>query len=209
MKKIIALILVIGCMLSLASCHILFPNGQDEPDDTQKPDDSASIPEIQNKIDASAPIGADITVLYSTTLGDLNGSYNVVYNEDGTATVNYSYEKFNTLTAGNATTELKSVISGTVTVAADGSVSGDLGAEGLNAVSFDLILDAGKLSSVAIDAGVLSADVKAADTAAVLGVALEYDVELVVATGTNGVTYMTVAYNTAHGPVEIVTSYKY
>ena len=208
MKKIIALILVIGCMLCLASCETLFPSNQGTPDDTQKPDDSYAIPDIQAKIDASAPAGADITVSFVTALGELCGSYDVAYNEDGTATVNYSYEQFNTFTAGEIATELKSVISGTVTVAADGSVSGDLGAEGLNAVSFKLQLDEGKLSSVAINAGVLSATVKAADTAAVLGVALDYDVQLVVATGTTGVTYMSVAYTTAHGPVEIVTTYR-
>lgn len=208
MKKIIALILAIACMLCLASCDILFPGNTEKPDDTQKPDDSHAIPDIQAKIDASAPMGADVAVSFETALGELNGSYDVAYNEDGSATVNYSYEKFNTFTAGETATELKSVVSGTVTVAADGTVSGDLGAEGLNAVSFKLQLDEGKLTSVAINAGVLSATVKAADTAAVLGVALDYDVQLVVATGTTGVTYMTVAYTTTYGPVEIVTTYK-
>ena len=200
MKKIIALILAIGCILSLASCHLITGNTPDEPDD------SASIPEIQSKVDASAPQGADITVTFKTALGDLNGAYDVLYNEDGTATVAYSYEKFNTL--GEGSTELKSTYTGTVTVAADGAVSGDLGAEGLSAVSFELKLDESKLSGVAINAGVLNATVKAEHTEAVLGVALGYDVQLIVATGTTGVTSMTVSYTTANGEVEIVTVYK-
>lgn len=201
MKKIIALILAIGCILSLASCNLF--NGSNN---VENPDDSASIPDIQSKVDASAPQGADITVTFKTALGDLNGAYDVLYNEDGTATVAYSYEKFNTL--GEGSTELKSTYTGTVTVAADGSVSGDLGTEGLSAVSFELKLDESKLSGVAINAGVLNATVKAEHTEAVLGVALGYDVQLIVATGTTGVTSMTVSYTTANGDVEIVTVYK-
>ena len=57
MKKIIALILVIVCTLSLASCQ--FFGNTDEP---ETPDDSASIPDIQAKVDATAPKGADVTV---------------------------------------------------------------------------------------------------------------------------------------------------
>ena len=58
MKKILALILVVGCMLALVSC---FPTNTPE-----EPDDSDAIPTIQAKIDASAPNGAEVTVtLYS------------------------------------------------------------------------------------------------------------------------------------------------
>lgn len=198
MKKILALILAVCCIFALASCQ--FFTG------TETPDDSYAIPDIQAKIDASAPSGADITVTFKTSLGDLNGAYDVTYNEDGTANVDYSYEQFNTIEAG--VSELKSTVTGTVTVAADGSVSGTLTTEALNAVSFDLKLDENKLSNVAINAGVLSANVKAADTAAVLGVAIDCDVQLTVVTGTNGITSMTVAYTTNFGAVEIVTLYK-
>ena len=201
MKKIIALMLVLGCIFAFASCEFLMNS-----DNT--PDDSASIPDIQAKIDASAPAGADITVTFKTALGDLNGSYDVLYNEDGTATGAYSYEKFNTFSEDGASTDLKTTTEGTVTVAADGKVSGDLGTEGLTAVSFDLKLDENKLSSVVINAGVLNATVKAENTEAVLGVALNYDAQLVVVTGTNGVTSMTVSYTTTLGNVEIVTLYK-
>lgn len=206
MKKIIALILVVGCVLSLASCQLF---GKDPSKDNNDPDDSVSISSIQEKIDASAPKGASITVAFATKLGDLNGSYDVAYNEDGTASVDYSYEKFNTFTDGETSSELKSTVSGNVTVAVDGSVSGDLGAEGLTAVSFDLSLEEGKLSNVVINAGVLSADVKAEDTAAVLGVALNYDAKLSVSTGTNGITSLSVTYTTNNGEVEIVTTYNY
>ena len=201
MKKIIALILVIGCVLSLASCNFISGGNNNTPDD------SASIPEIQAKIDASAPKGADVTVTFKTSLGELNGTYHVVYNEDGTATVDYSYEKFNKVEDG-VLTLLKSTYTGTVTVAADGTVIGDIGStDALNAISYDLKLDESKLSSVSINAGVLRADVKAADTEAVLGAALDCDVNLIVATSANGVSSFTVGYTTNLGEVEIVTTY--
>ena len=201
MKKIIALLLVLGCMLAFVSCFNNNPNN--------KEDDSDAIPDIQAKIDATAPLGADITVVFKTALGDLNGAYDVTYNEDGTATVDYSYEKFNEFGADNASNEIKSTVEGTVTVAADGTVVGDIGSsDALNAVSFDLKLDANKLDSVSVNAGTLIATVKAANTEAVLGVALNCDAQLTVSTGTNGVTSMTVAYTVANGNVEIVTLYK-
>lgn len=223
MKKILALILIIGCILSFAACDMLFPTeeqptpdnsgvtetpAEDEKEEPAKPDDAESLPAIQDKIDASNPKGAVVTVTFNTALGELVGTYNVDYAEDGSATVNYSYEKFNTFTEGQASTELKSTVTGTATVAVDGTVSGDLGQDGLNAVSFKLQLDASKLSDVAINAGVLKATVKAENTAEVLGVALAYDVQLVVTTGTNGVTSMSLAYTATKGEVEIVALYK-
>ena len=203
MRKIIALVLVIGCVLSLASCGLFVTK---EPQQT--PDDATKLPDIQAKVDAAAPAGADITVAFKTSLGELVGTYDVLYNEDGTASVAYSYEKFNPFTEGEVNTELKTTVSGNVTVAADGTVNGDLGTEGLTAVSFDLALKADKLSNVSINAGVLIATVKAQDTEAILGVALDYDAQLTVATSAIGVTSMTVAYQTSLGEIEIVTLYK-
>ena len=223
MKKFLALILIIGCILSFAACDVLFPSEEPTPDsgnndvtetpdnekeENNKPNDAEFLPTIQEKIDASNPKGAEVTVTFGTALGELVGTYNVAYAEDGSATVDYSYEKFNTFTDGQTSTELKSTVTGTATVAVDGTVSGDLGQDALNAVTFKLQLDASKLSDVTINAGSLKATVKAADTAAVLGVALEYDVQLVVTTGETGVTSMSLAYTAAKGEVEIVTLYK-
>ena len=236
MKKILALILVMACILSFAACDLLLPpdntdntppveetpddnnndnndnnNENNEPDNKEEipePDDAEALPTIQEKIDATAPNGAEITVIMKSLLGTLTGTYDVTYNEDGTATVDYSYEKFNSFTQDQTSTELKSTVTGTVTVAADGSVSGDLSADALNAVAYELKLDESKLGELAINAGVLKATVKADDTASVLGVALNYDVQLVVNTGSNGVTSIVLSYTTNVGEVEVVTLYK-
>ena len=92
MKKIIALLLVLGCIFVFASCD---NNGGKDNTDMGGVDISKAISDLQAALDASAPDAADITVVLESSLGNLNGSYNVVFNEDGTATVTYSYEKFN------------------------------------------------------------------------------------------------------------------
>ena len=203
MKKILAIILVIGCVLSFAACNLF-------KKDNERTDDASDIPAIQAKIDASAPISAEINVVLKSSLGNLNGVYNVTYNEDGTAFVSYSYEQFNKFEEGSSTTELKSTVTGNTTVSADGKVADSIGGvASVEAVSFDIKLDENKLESVKIDAGALSAKIKAADTEAVLGVALAYDVDIIITTGSNGVTAIAISYTTTSGPVEINASYSY
>ena len=203
MKKILAIILVIGCVLSFAACNLF-------KKDNERTDDASDIPAIQAKIDASAPISAEINVVLKSSLGNLNGVYNVTYTEDGSAFVSYSYEQFNKFEEGSSTTELKSTVTGNTTVSADGKVADSIGGvASVEAVSFDIKLDENKLESVKIDAGALSAKIKAADTEAVLGVALAYDVDIIITTGSNGVTAIAISYTTTSGPVEINASYSY
>ena len=96
MKKIIALMLVVGCIFAFASCNLIpgFGTG-DSGGDTGKVDNSEGIAAIQSAIDASAPDIAEISVVLDSSLGTLNGEYDVTYNEDGSAIVNYYYELFN------------------------------------------------------------------------------------------------------------------
>ena len=203
MKKIIAFLLVMCCVLALAAC-----GGGKDPTDEVGVDNSQAISDIQSAFDASAPDVADITVVLKSSLGDLNGSYNIVYNEDGTATVTYSYEKFNSFEDG--ADEVKSTFSGTTTVAADGTVTDSLGGTAsVEAITFDIQLDESKLSSVVAGAGALNAKVKAADTKAILGVEIGYDVDLVISSGKLGVTSVAISYNSASGPVEIIAVYTY
>ncbi len=202
MKKIVAFLLMICCVFALAAC--------DDPsdDNNDKVDYSQAISDMQTVIDASAPAVADITVVLKSSLGDLNGSYNVVYNEDGTATVTYSYEKFNSFE--DISGELKSTYTGTTTVAADGTVTDSLGGTAsVEAITFDVQLDESKLGSVVAGAAALNAKVKAADTKAVLGVEIGYDVDLVISSGKLGVTSVAISYDSASGPVEIVAVYTY
>ena len=223
MKKILALILIVSCIFTLCSCGLFKKNDDNNDNDngsnnTQTGGDNnsgnetpaidvAAIAAIQAKIDASKPVTADITVTLEAALDDLLSEYNVTYNDDGTATVVYTYEKFNTFDEDSD--EYKSSYSGTVTVGADGAVSGDIGTASVEALTFDINLDTSKLATAEVVAGVLTATVKAANTASILGVNLGSDASIVVSTNASGVSFIAISYISAAGPVEIIATYTY
>ena len=219
MKKILALILLVGCIFTLCSCKFFKKDKEDEtpnnnnsdvvvPDNDTPTVDTEAIAAIQAKIDASTPDTADITVTLKAVLGDLDSEYNVIYNQDGTATVAYTYEKFNSFDADSD--EYKSTYSGTVTVAADGTLSEDVGGTAsVEALTFDITLDAAKLTAPTVVSGVLNATVKAENTQALLGVNLGADASLVVSTGANGVSSVAISYTSAAGQIEIIATYTY
>lgn len=207
MKKIIALALVLCCVFSLASCK-----DKNKDDNKNKVDVSAYISEMQTALDSSAPDVADVTVKLSASLGELNGSYNVTYSEDGAALVVYSYERFNSFEDGAIADDIKSTYTGTALIGPDGSISDDSGVvdtEVLGTIRFNYNLDKSKLQSVTASSGVLSAKIAAADTEAILGVALDCDADIVITAGSLGVNTISISYNSAGGPVEIVAVYTY
>lgn len=202
MKKILALILVLGCIFAFASCN-LFPGT-----DAETPKETVA--DIQKAIDESAPLGASVTVLLESTIGDLNGSYNIAYNNDGTATVNYSYERFNEFTLDSVKEEFKSTVSGVVTVSADGQLSEEIGGvASVEAVSFDIALKEEYFVTVDVSSSVLRGTIKSENTYDVLGVDILYDVDLVIFTGSGRVTSVVISYVSDAGPVEITSVYRY
>lgn len=206
MKKILALVLVISCVFALGSCKLVKKwFGKDKTDAPVV--NAADVTPVQEKLDASVPETAKITVSFKSSLGELESSYDVTYNLDGTATVVYYYEKFNTSTEGDS---FKDEYNGQVLINANGELVGaPAGMTGVEALAFDINLDPTKLYSATVTSGVLHAVVKAENTAAVLGVAIGADVELIVAVGTLGVGSISVSYVTAEGSVEIITTYTY
>ena len=176
----------------------------------KKKTDHTGLSSVQSAIDSSAPKSADINVEFNSTLGKLEGEYDVVYNEDGTATVDYTYEKFNNFDADTAVRDgVTSEFSGTVVVAADGSVSGLDGVASVEAVTFELNLNPDKISSYEAGSSILTAKVPASNTASVLGVAIDADVELVVTTGADRVTSVVMTYALTNGTVTITAVYHY
>ncbi len=205
MKKIIALILVIGCIFALTACKLF---SRDDVEESKV--DADAVAAMQAKIDASAPDGAVIRVTLTGDLGDLNSKYDVIYNADGTATVVYSYEVFNSFDETETFDGPKTVKTGTVTVEADGALSDEVGGTAfVESVTFNIKLDASKLSSAAESAGVLSAKIPANNTAAILGVSVGSDVDLLISTGSDGVTSVVISYTTSSGDIEISTTYVY
>ena len=222
MKKILALILLVSCILTLCSCGLLNNkknnnNADNGSNNTQTggntsgnntPNvDTATVAAIQSKIDASKPVAADITVTLKAVLDELNSEYNVTYNEDGTATVVYTYEKFNSFDEDSD--EYKSTYTGTVIVGADGTLTGDVDNASVEALTFDINLDVAKLATVEVVSGVLTATIKAANTASVLGVNLGSDASVVVSTNASSVVFIAISYNSVAGPVEIIATYNY
>ena len=202
MKKILALILIVGCIFAFASCGLL-GGGKDETP-------PADVSSIQQAIDASAPVSAKITVELNAVLGDLNGEYNVDFNSDGSATVNYSYELFNEFNVDSVELGPKSTYTGVVTVSADGQLSEEIGGvAAAEAVSFDIALDEALFETVTVESSVLRGTVKADNTYDILGVALDYDVELVILTGNGRVTSIIINYVAESGPIEITATYHY
>lgn len=207
MKKILALVLVIGCIFAFASCNLIAPNDTVPTDNEGK---EQTLENIQKCIDESAPLSASISVVLKSDIGTLNGSYDVVYNLDGSATVDYSYELFNTFDGDGTAFEPKSTHTGLVTVSADGKLDGELnGVASVEAVSFDIKLDSKMLSSCEIAAGILEAEVEAAKTYDVIGIDIPYDISLNVTTANGRVTSVVIAYETISGPIEIVATYNY
>ena len=208
MKKILALILVIGCILAFASCQFITPPTTDGNVDNEG--NKQTVANIQQIVDDSAPKSADISVVFDTAIGKLNGSYDVTYNDDGSATVEYSYEMFNTFDENAQQDGPKSVKSGVVTVNADGTVDGDVeGAASVEGVSFDIDLDEKLLKSAKVSASVLTATVEADNTYDVLGVDIYSDVSLTISTGNGRVTSIVISYEAESGPVVITTVYHY
>ena len=201
MKKILALILIVGCIFDFASCS-LFGGKNDAP--------TADVASIQKAIDDSAPASAKITVELNSSLGDLNGEYNVAFNNDGSATINYSYELFNEFNIDSIEQGFKSTYTGVVSVSADGVLSEEIGGiASAEAVSFDISLKEELFETVSVEASVLRGTVKADNTYDVLGVALDYDVELVILTGSGRVTSIIINYVAESGPIEITATYRY
>lgn len=210
MKKIIALLLAVGCIFAFASCEVIpFLPGNSGG---QGPvDNSAAIDSVQRALDSSTPDIVDIDVVLRSGLGDLNAEYTLEHYEDGLTLLSYSYEKFNTFEGDELPDEIKSTHTGSVYL-----IDGDVMDEsetgyfyGVEAISFKLVLDESKMDSVSASAGTISFKVKAADTEAVLGVALASDADVVISTGSNGVTSISVSYTSASGPVETVSVYTY
>lgn len=169
-------------MLSLFSCS-LFGGG------------SSSNSAFEDAIANTNPTKAVIEVVTKTALGDLKASYEIAYNEDGSATIKYSYEKFNAIGEG-AENELKSTYSGTVTRNADGTYNGtdvDVSSVG-EGIKLNLSAIASDAKTVNEAGDVLSATVAAADTEAVFGSAFSEDVALEITIANEKVSLITMSY---------------
>lgn len=192
MKKIFAILLALTMALSVFALAGCGDNGGGDVDTTDH-----NLEAIKAALSATTPASTDIEINAVTPLGvTLNGEYNVTYNSDGTATVEYSYDKLNTF-EGGPVGELVSRVSGTATIAQDGTVSGDVSATVAGAATKSFNLDAAKFKSYSAGEGSLVATIAAENVEAVLGIAisrLASDVTISVFANDGEVTAVSIAY---------------
>lgn len=181
MKKIVALVLALALCFALASCK----NGKGG---------SVNIDEFKNAIAATVLDSAKIEVTQVNDLlpeTPLTAVYDIDYEDDGSATVDFTYTLYNELGAENIT----STHTGSARIAPDGTVTGDsVGANVTSVASVSFNLDQKKMSSCTASMGILTAKIPAANTASVLGVEIGADVVLTISISGGVVAASTVSY---------------
>ncbi len=217
MKKILTFLLATALIFAFVSCNTSSTppaddsanSGNQTENENTDSTTQVSIVSVQNAINASTPATADVSVIYDSKAGVLAAEYDVVYNADGSSTVNYTYETFNTIDPDDPDAPLKSENTGVVTIASDGTVTGNLG-NGIVSVkslnNFNITLDESKITVSKLEAGILNAEIKSADTEAVLGYALDSDVTLTINTADLSVKSIILMYKTSDEETVKVTS---
>lgn len=167
MKKLFALLLIIGCIFACVSCG-----------DDAEGESGVNLDAFKNAVAASNPTGAVINIEVDTALGKLENRYVVTYNQDGTVTVGFTEQSFVAFDPANPLAETKKTETGTVTIQADGTYDGEISGTAAE-IAAGVALDVTKLTDASVtEAGVLTAKVAAANTQSALGVNLGYDVDV-------------------------------
>ena len=177
MKKILCLILLMSCLLSVCSCQAVdkvkdkITGGSDET--------TEGFANFEKAIAAASSSAVVVTVKTITVLGNLDAQYEVYFAEDNSATIKYSFERFYEIGEGpdGETVETKS---GTVYRDKDGKYSEDIGVD-LSAVTAAAALNIAPLRSTANvnEAGdVLTASVPKIATTDIFGTQFGSDAEL-------------------------------
>ena len=202
MKKILIILLALTLVFSLASC---------------KKDDSGNTPAAptvdvaayKTAIANTSLVGASIKVTASNDIfpnDPLVAEYDVDFNDDGSATVSFTYMQYNTITPGTEQ-GITSTYKGSATISPDGTVTGsDINASVTAAASVNFNLDESKMT-VSEDHGILRASIPAANTASVLGGAIGADVVLTLTVANGVVTGATINYVENGVSYEIVCTY--
>ena len=173
----------------------------------QKPaeDHTEDLNKVQATLDASTPDVKKVDTVLDSENGKLTGSYNLIFNEDGTTTVEYTYEKYDA-EAKEVKTE-----TGTLTLKANGKLTEKEIKDDafLTVMSLVIKLNGEKLKNVVFVSGTLSAKVNALDTEEVLGVAFDSDVYMVITMSRDNVVSINLTYDSADGKVNVSVGYVY
>lgn len=197
MKRIIAIILALTMLFALASCGPKEDGGK-----------TVDLTEFKSAVAATAPTSVKVEVTQKNDFFPdvpLTAEYNIEYAADGSATVNFEYTLYNEIDE-NAT-EPTTTYTGTATITSTGTVTGDnVGGTITSVASVNFNLDEGKMACTA-SMGILTAKISAANTAAVLGTAIDADVTLTLSTANGVVVGATLTYTLGGSEYEIACTY--
>lgn len=195
-KKILAAVLLVVCMVFNA--FLVTSCGDKE---------TVGVDVFETAIENTAPTNISGKITLYTGSATLELTYTSVIAEDGTFTVNYSYNKLADASSGSAS-DLDIPVGGTVTY--DGTKYSDSSIAGkIVAAATQLDLGADMECSVSSDGRVLSATVLAEDTEDVFGVDYAADVRFVLTQADEKIVSLNLEYTLASGElVKAECSYK-
>lgn len=193
MKKILILILALLSVFTFAACD------GGEVTDTQ-------FDEFKLAYNATVPVKIKVDVLFETTLGDLNSSFETTFNPNGSSKIVYSYDVFNEISSDG---EIKSTVSGEIECDKDGNYSDGGEFVGKNSVvsGVKLNLDASLIKSYSIEGDVLTATVAKENVKAVTGVDFGADTVLMITKADGKIISVSASYTAPTGNVSLICYY--
>ncbi len=212
MKKFICLLMVVACMLTMASCNLFNKDGGNG-DDAQKSD----VAKIADIVSGSEPTRIVSHVDYLVGGKNLKGIYTTqVDRASGKSQFDFSYEKMSLVSDQNPSGGYVTV-AGTVCYAADGSVSSESGdvwvSAGTGYLPYSLSLSEARFASYTVseDGKILTAEIAPTEAKRAFGVDIEStgNISLTVETDGTYLHYVTVTYATENATVTVKTSYDY
>lgn len=191
MKKFLIILLTLTCAFALFACG----------------EDGVSVKDFKAAINATNPTEIHVEITQETANGDLVAVMTTTFEDDGSFVIVGTYEQFTGASSG----ENKLSLPINVSCDANGNYSdgGDFSGQNPAATGAKLNLGVKKLNtSISSDGNVLTVNVAATQTKAVLGVEYASDVTLVISINEGQVTSYTMNYTNTYGAVTVVCSYK-
>ena len=196
MKKFMTLLLAVVLCFSMISCK-----------DNEKKRAAELAKSFNDAFAATDAATVTVDTTFETELGTLSARFVTTKNQDGTATISYSYEKFASAPEAAEAGSDKVTVTGTVVRAADGTLSGDVPADQVIPAAFKLTLTDELTYTTGTGDNSITTVVKAADTQAVLGFAVATDVTLVIAKTNDKISTISMTYTTDLGKFTSTCSY--
>lgn len=170
--------------------------------------DNADLDPFKAAFDVTSLSSANMTIAMSAPIFEdtMDAAYDIVYNKDGSVNIAYTYEQISEISDDASPEAIFTTVSGNATIGADGSVNGSVDNKVTAAALASYNLDP-SLMTYSVAAGVLTMNVPAANTEAVLGSAIDADVRVTVTVADGVVVAVTMDYTVVVSIPEINESY--